>query len=173
MTTDEISRTVDVSQSNATRIAGFMFLFSLIVPLLNWTFVLSKLIVPKNAIATANNIIANELLFRLGISVELVMSVGLMVLALAVYIILKPVNRNLALLALLLKLAEAIIVAVIVLVSFLALQIINKETFLTAYTPEQLQAIVGFLLTEHTVLYAIPMVFLGLDMMIFSYLFYT
>ena len=149
-----------------------MFLFSLIVPLLNWTFVLSKLIVPKNAIATANNIIANELLFRLGISVELVMSVGLMVLALAVYIILKPVNRNLALLALLLKLAEAIIVAVIVLVSFLALQIINKETYLTAYTPEQLQAIVGFLLTEHTVLYSIPMVFLGLDMMIFSYLFY-
>jgi hypothetical protein len=38
------ARIVDTSQRKAARVAGFMFLFSLIVPLLNWTFVLSKLI---------------------------------------------------------------------------------------------------------------------------------
>jgi len=149
-----------------------MFLFSLIVPLLNWTFVLSKLIVAENVIATANNIMANELLFRIGITIELIMSVGLIVLALALYIILKPVNKNLALLALLWKLAEAIIVAVIVLVSFIALQILNGEAYLTAFTLEQLQTPVGFLLNEHTVLYSIPMVFLGLNFMLFFYLFF-
>jgi hypothetical protein len=160
------------SQHKAARVAGFMFLFSLIVPLLNWAFVLSKLIVAENVIATANNIKANELLFRIGITIELIMSVGLMVLALALYIILKPVNKNLALLALLWKLAEAIIVAVIVLISFIALQISNGGAYLTAFTLEQLQAPVGFLLSEHTVLYSIPMVFLGLDLVIFFYLFF-
>lgn len=163
---------VDTSQRKAARVAGFMFLFSLIVPSLNWTFVLSKLIVPENVMATANNILANELLFRLGLTIELFMSVGLIVLALVLYTILKPVNKDLALLALSLKLAEAIIVAVIVLVSFIALQILNGEAYLTAYSPEQLQAPVGFLLNKHTVLFSIPMIFLGLDMTVFSYLFF-
>jgi len=166
------ARIVDTSQRKAARVAGFMFLFSLIVPLLNWTFVLSKLIVAENVIATANNIMANELLFRIGITIELIMSVGLIVLALALYIILKPVNKNLALLALLLKLVEATIVVAIVLVSFIALQILNGEAYLTAFTLEQLQVPVGLILNSHTAIYSIPMVFLGLDMMVFSYLFF-
>jgi len=115
------NRIADTSQRKAAKVAGFMFLFSLIGPLLNWTFILSKSIVAESVIATANNIMANELLFRTGIAIELIMSVGLIVLALALYIILKPVYKNLALLALFLKLAEAIIAAVIVLVSFIAL----------------------------------------------------
>nr|QNO54294.1 hypothetical protein FGBIHFOD_00034 [Methanosarcinales archaeon ANME-1 ERB7] len=170
--TKTTARIADTSQRKAARVAGFMFLFSLIVPLFNWIFVLSKLIVAENVIATANNIMANELLFRIGITIELIMSVGLIVLGLALYIILKPVNKNLALLALLWKLAEAIIVAVIVLVSFIALQILNGGAYLTAFTLEQLQAPVGFLLNEHTVLYSIPMVFLGLGSIVFFYLFF-
>ena len=164
------ARIVDTSQHKAARVAGFMFLFSLLVPLLNWAFVLSKFIVAENVIATANNIIANELLFRIGITIELIMSVGLVVLALALYIILKPVNKNFALLAVSLKLIEAAIVAVVVLIYFIALQILNGEAYLTVFTPEQLQAPVGFLLNKHTAMYSIPMVFLGLDMMLFSYL---
>ena len=165
-------RIVDTSQRKVVRVAGFMFLFSFIVPTLYWTFVLSKLIVAENIIATANNIVANELLFRIGITIELIMSVGLIVLALSLYIILKPVNNNLALLALFLKLVEATIVVAIALVSFIALQILNEEAYLTAFTPEQLQVPVGLILNAHTTLYSIPMVFLGLDMMVFSYLFF-
>ncbi len=164
------ARIVDTSQCKAVRVAGFMFLFSLIVPLLNWIFVLSKFIVAENVMATAKNIMANELLFRIGITIELIMSVGLVVLALALYIILKPVNKNLALLALLLKLVEAAIVAAIVLVTFIALQILNGDAYVTAFTSEQLQVPVGFLLNKHTALYSSPMAFLGLDMMVFSYL---
>lgn len=162
----------DPSQRKVVRVAGFMFLFSLLVPFLNWTFVLSKLIVAENVIATANNIVANQLLFRIGITIELIMSAGLIVLALALYIILKPVNRNLALLALLWKLVEATITTAIVLVSFIALQFLNGDAYVAVFTPEQLQAPVGFLLNEHTALYSIPMLFLGMDMMVFSYLFF-
>ena len=160
------------SNSKAVKVAGFMFLFAFIVPTLNWAFVLSKFIVADNVMATAQNIMANDLLFRVGITIELIMSMGLIVLATALYMILKPVNRNLALLALFWKMAEAILVASIVLISFTALQFLNGEAYLTAFTAEQLQTPIGFLLNKHTAMYSIPMVFLGLDMMIFSYLFF-
>ena len=72
--------------------------------------------------------------------------------------------------ALLLKLVEATIAAAIVLVSFVALQVLSAETYLTAFTPEQMQVPVGLVLNAHTTIFSIPMVFLGLDMMVFSYL---
>ena len=110
MDSNEMNATIiDTSQRKAARVAGFMFLFSFIVPTLNWACVLSKFIVEDNVIATANNIIANELLYRIGITVEIIMSVGLVVLALALYIILKPVNRNLALLGLFWQLKSSVI----------------------------------------------------------------
>ena len=158
------------SNSKAVKVAGLMFLFAFIVPTLNWAFVLSKFIVADDVMATAKNIMANDLLFRVGITIELIMSVGLVVLATSLYIILKPVNKSLALLGLSLKLVEAAIVAAIVLVSFIGLQILNGQAYLTAFTAEQLQAPIGLLLNKHTAIYSIPMVFLGLDMMIFSYL---
>ena len=162
----------DNSQHKAAKVAGIMFLFSLIVPSLNWAFILSKLVVAENAIATANNIMANVFQFRIGITVELIMSVGLVVLGLALYIVLKPVDKNLAILALLLKLVEATIAAAIVLVSLITLQVAKGGAYISIFTPEQLQTPVGLILNMHTAVFSIPMVFLGLDMMLFSYLFF-
>ncbi len=113
---------------------------------------------------------ADELLFRIGLSIELIMSVGLIVLAWALYIILKPVNKNLALLAICWKLAETTLAATIVLVSFIALQGLNTD--ISVFTPQQMRAFVGLILNKHTAIFAIPMVFLGLDMIVFSYLFF-
>jgi len=156
----------------AAKVAGLMFLISFLVPTLNWAFVLSKFVISENVLATAKNIIASELLFRIGISIELLMSVCLIVLALALYLILKSVNKSLALFALFLKLIEATLTVVIVLISITALQFINGEAYLTVFTPEQLQIPIGILLNSHTALFSIPMLFLGLDMILFSYLLY-
>ena len=169
--TSERARNIDSLQRKAARIAGFMFLFVLIDVMLNW-FLYSKLIVPENVIATANNIMTNELLFRIGMTNELLLSVGAIVLALALYITLKPVNTNLALLALSWKLAEAVIMAVIALFNFISLQIILGTAYLTVFEPQQLQALVGYFLSIHDALYSIPMIFLGLNLTLFSYLFF-
>ncbi|MGB5289468.1 MAG: DUF4386 domain-containing protein, partial [Ignavibacteriaceae bacterium] len=166
------NRISDISKRKAAKIAGFMFLFAFIVPTLNWAFVLSKFDVVNDALATANNILANEFLFRMGLFIELIMSFGLIVLALALYILLKKINKSLALFALLLKVTEATIAVVIVLISFIALQILNGEVYLTTFTLEQLQVPAGLILNSHTALFSIPMLFLGLDMMVFSYLFF-
>ena len=166
------SRIVDTSQSKAVRVAGFMFLFSLLIPLLNWTFVLSKLIVEENVLATANNIMANELLFRIGITNQLITSVVVVVLALTLYIILKPVNENLALLALILMLIQATVGVVIELNSFIALLLLKGQSYSTAFEPEQLQALVGLFLNERITISSIPLVFYGLGLTSFFYLFF-
>ena len=160
------------TQSKAVKVAGFMFLFAFIVPTLNWAFLLSNFNVADNALATANNIIGNQFLFRIGISIELFMSVGLIILGLALYIILKPINKNYALLALLLKLAEATLMAITVLIPFIALQILSGDEHLALISLEQLQLPIGLIFNSHTAITSVAMVFLGLDMMIFSYLFF-
>jgi len=149
-----------------------MFLFSLLVPALNFVLVLTPFVVPGDPIDTARNILAKEALFRVGLTIELIMSVGLVVLAVALYRILKPINGGLALLALLWKVAEVVLAAAIVLLTFAALQLANGSVQLAAFSAEQLRAPVGLLLNAHTVLYSVPMIFLGLDLMLFFYLFY-
>lgn len=156
-----------------SKMAGFMFLFAFIVPTLNWAFILSKFVVPDDALATGKNIMVHEFLFRIGISIELIMSMGLVVLGVALYALLKSINKNLALLALAFKLVETAIAVVITLGSFIAiLAICENNSYLSAYNQDSLQAFAGFMLHKHTVLYSFPMVFLGLDMMLFCYLFF-
>jgi hypothetical protein len=162
---------VATSQRKVVKIAGFMFLFAFIIPTLNWALVLSKFNIAGDALATAKNIMANTFLFRLGISVELLMAVGLIVLGLALYVLLKSVNKYLALLALVLKLVEATLMAVTVLLPFIALEFTHADAASTALTQEQLKMPLGLLFNAHTAITAVPMVFLGLDMMLFCYLF--
>lgn len=166
------NRSTDLVQKKAVKIAGFMFLFAFIAPTLNWALVLSNLNVEGNALATANNIIANEFIFRMGITIELFLAIGLIILGLALYVILKPINKNFARLALLLKLIEATLMAVTVLLPYIALQVISENQQTTVFTQEQLLLPIGLIFNSHTAITSVPMVFLGLDMMIFSYLFF-
>jgi hypothetical protein len=163
-----INNSVITSQRTVVRIAGFMFLCSLFVPVLNWIFVNSTFIIPGNAIETARNVLANEFLFRIGIINSLITSLIAVVLALTLYIILKPVNRDLALLALILKLTEGVLMAVITLCVFAALLILNAQA--SAAASEPVQTLVGLFFNDYMTVSSIPMLFLGLNFMLFFYL---
>lgn len=173
MATDYLTNSAsDLHYQKAAKIAGLLFILNLIVPLFNWGLVLSQFNVENDTTATAKNIIANESLFRLGISVELFMSIGLILLAVTLYKILRSVNKDLALLALSIKIVEATLMAVTVLIPFIALQITYGNENLSTFTQDQLLYPIGVIFNSHTALTSIPMVFLGLDMMLFSYLFF-
>ncbi len=163
------NHTANSSIQKIARVAGFMFLCSLIVPTLNWVFIFSKFILSENVITTGRNILANEFLFRVGVINELITSAIIVVLALVLYIILKSINKNLAMLALFLKLIEAFLWAVIALGHFIALLILNEQASLTTFEPEKIQAIVGLFLNVYMPITAVPGIFVGLNLMIFSY----
>lgn len=147
-----------------------MFLLILLVPLFNWIFVLSKFISPENVINTAHNIMTNEFLFRMSIINELITSIFIVILAVALYVILKPINKNIALFAFSLKLIEAILWVFLALSHFIALLIMNGQASLKVFQPEQMQALIGLFINLYISLTAIPGVFSGLNLLIFSYL---
>jgi len=85
--------TINMSQSKAAKVAGFAFLITFaIVAFVNFGIV-DPLVVENNATETTRNILANEQLFRIGITGNLIYCAGLIMLFTALYVILKPINN--------------------------------------------------------------------------------
>jgi hypothetical protein len=80
------------------RVAGFIYLFAMALALFSQSFVLGKIVVSGNPAATADNILAFEGLYRLGIAVDVVTFASDVVIAWAFYELLKSVDSSLALL---------------------------------------------------------------------------
>jgi hypothetical protein len=136
------------------------------------TFIDSKIIVSGNDAATVSNILANDLLFRSGIVLVLIIYASVAVLSHSLYVILKTVNKNIALLAMLLRSIEATLGSVTALMSFFVVLLLNSENYSTVFEPEQLQALVGLFLNVRTAGLDIVLIFVGLGGTLFCYLFF-
>ena len=90
------------STHNPGRAAGFWYLLLSVIGPLRLMYIPSKLFVAGNATATVNNIAAHEWLFRFGIVADLGCGVILIFLVLAFYRLFKGVDRNLAVLVVIL-----------------------------------------------------------------------
>jgi len=165
-----MNETTQASRRTAARAAGFSYLFMVLGGIHYYLFVGSRLTVAGNAAATASTVLANEALFRVGVGYELLMAINLVVLAMALHVILKPVGGNLASLALYWVLAEAILAAAMVLVAFIALQLLQGRSALSSPGPEQLLDLVGLYLSVRMAGHTISTVFLSLGMLVFMFL---
>ena len=81
------------------RSCGFLYLYIFVAGSFAELFVRSKLVVSRDASATAVNIMTRESLFRLGFSGELLHLACDVAVAILLYALLRPVDRNIALLA--------------------------------------------------------------------------
>jgi hypothetical protein len=79
---------------NPGRPVGLLYVLVSIIGFFAMGYVPGKLIIHGNAAATASNITAHETLFRLGIAGELIGQAGFLFVALALYDLLKGVNRR-------------------------------------------------------------------------------
>ncbi len=123
------------------RSCGILYLYIFVAGIFAEVFVRSKLIVPKDAAATATNILANESLFRLGFSGELLHLSCDVAVAVLLYALFRRVNREVALLAALMRLMCALVLAVASLGHFAALQLLGGLNYLKTFTPDQLQSL--------------------------------
>ena len=98
---------IDNSQRRAAKIAGWSYLASFAVVVFANYVLLGPLIIPRNAVDTARNILAHQTQFRIALTLFLTYSVGAVILAGALYIILKPINHYLALLGALFRVVFA------------------------------------------------------------------
>ncbi len=138
---------IDESQRRAARVAGAAFLLTMAVVVAVNFGVNERLIVPDKPAETARNILAHERLFRLGIAGNLAYAAGLMVLLSALYVVLRPVSRGVALVAAFWRLAYAAVWALLALHYFTALRLISGADYLHALGPDGAQALARFYLS--------------------------
>ena len=162
---------IDEFQQKAARIAGFLYLFTLVTANFAEFYTRGRLIV-GDATQTARNIEASERLFRLGAVSNLVTFAGCVPLLWALYVVLKPVHKNVALLAAFWRLAECAIFAIVLLNDFLTLRLLSGAGYLEAFDARQRQALAYLFAGLHDAGYLIGLVFYGLGSTVFAYLFY-
>jgi hypothetical protein len=163
-------RTTETSPLVYARVAGVTYVLVILFGIFSVGFLIESNIVSGNDAATVNNIMAHELMFRIGIAGEIMMFVLVILLSLALYVILKTVNRNLALLALLWRLGEAIIGGGVAVISgLIPLLLLNGEA---AIETEQLQALVGTFLDVRNAGLDVVLIFIGMGGTLFCYLFF-
>ncbi len=160
----------DIAQGRAARVVGFCYLFAMALSVFGESYVRGKLIVAGNAADTARNIMAHELLFRLGIASELLTFASDITLITALYVILKAVNPHVALYATFLRLVAVANAVVMTLSSMDALRLLSGGGYLHVFEPDRLQALARLSLTAHGAAYNLTFLFLGLGSTVFAWL---
>lgn len=130
---------MDTNKKTA-RIAGFLY-FIYMVATMFANASRTKLIVFGDAIATANNILASEWLFRVGFICDVLAGVLFLLAAWALYVLLKPVNKNIALLFLLLNLGGVAVQCINMLNLFSAVLLLSGADYLKVFQIDQLQTL--------------------------------
>lgn len=118
------------------RIAGFSYIVFTVAGLIK-NFLLNTKLSDVNVIQ-ANGIFENEMHFRLGIAAEIIMFLGVLMASVSFYVVLKSVNKQLALTALCLRLWEIILGGMAVVVSMAMLALASMTYFLEKFDLEQL-----------------------------------
>jgi len=163
---------IDESQRKAARVAGLTFLLAIAIVVAANYGINFRLIVPDNAADTARNIIAHETLFRLNIACNLIYVVNVVVLLTALYVILKPVNRHLALIATFCRLVFALMWGVTALNTLGALRLLGNAAYLPVFNADQLQTLARLHLTSSYDAYYVGLPFWGLASTVCSYLWF-
>jgi len=163
------AREFDRSRGIAAKAAGFLYLFTNATAIVGF-YARGQVYARGDAVQTARNLATSERLFRVGIVSELITVAGVVMLVVALYAILEPINRNVALLAAFWRLLETVVLALIPLNAFVALSLLSGADYLRAVDVHHLQALALMFLRLHLVGFRIGFLFLGLGSAAFAWL---
>ncbi len=150
------------STKNPGRFAGLLYVLTSIVGFFAMMYVPDKIIVHGNAAATASNILAHETLFRLGIAGELIGQAGFIFVAMALYELLKGVNRRQAALMVVLLVVQIPTAFLNELNSFAALVLASGTDFLSIFDKPQRDALAMLFMNLHGKGFVVNEIFYGL-----------
>jgi hypothetical protein len=162
-------RTIDESQRTAASIFGLAFPISFAIVVAVNFGIFARLIVSGNPAETVRNILAHETLFRIGVAGDMVYCVGVIVVLTALYVILKPVSQNLALLAGFGRLVHGLMWLLVTVNLFTVLRLLRDPDYSRAFGPNQFSALVRLYLSGYDAYY-VGLLFWGLAATVGSYL---
>jgi len=135
---------------NPGRVAGLWYLLLIVIGPFFLLYIPNKIFVEDNASATVNNLAEHELLFRFGIVAELAGAIILILLTLAFYRLFAGVDRNLAVLVVILGgVMPAVLYFVGAGCELAALRIVRGANFLSAFDKPQQDALALLFLRLH------------------------
>lgn len=164
------NRIADISLSNSAIIAGIgLILMAILAPIANFS-IIQGLIVPDDSAKTVNNIIASEGLFRLGICFLLINVVLDIIVAWALYVFLKPINKSLSKLTAWFRIVYATMLGTVLLYLINVLQILNEADYLAVFESNQIQTLVMVSLKNFTLGWKFGLIIFGFHLLFLGYL---
>ena len=128
-----------IPNKKTARLAGFvwllMFIFGPIAQIIR-----GKIFIIDDMVGTANNIMDNEFLFRVGFASDLIMMITFVILSLVLYKLLNTVNKNLATIMVIFVILGTSINMINLLNEFTSLYLLSGEEYLNVFSDAQLQA---------------------------------
>ncbi|WP_022669106.1 DUF4386 domain-containing protein [Desulfospira joergensenii] len=152
------------------RITGLLYLAIIILGLYSEIFIRSNLISYGDADITAKNILSSQWLFRIGFACDLVVFICDVAVAFLLYVLLKPVNRSVSLISAGFRLTGTAIYGGNLLNYFAALLILSGTEYLSAFSPDQINAMALMFLNIHKHGYDLGLVFFGMHCLFMGFL---
>jgi hypothetical protein len=163
---------IDNSQRTAAKVAGVAGLLAFVLVVFGNYVLLNPLIVPRNAADTARNILAHQTQFRVALVCFITYGIGSIVLLTALYVVLAPVNRGLALAGAMFRVVFAMLWLIAPLNSLAALRLLGDASYLKVFEPDRLQALARMQLAGSFDDYYVGLPFFGLAATVFAWLWF-
>ena len=167
---ETLPATISPAQRTAATVIGILYPLQMATGIFGEVFARGRLIVRGDAARTAENIMGAEGLFRLSIVGDLVTYILVMVLTWALYVLLRPVNKNLALLGAFFRLSELAVLCIATVNSLVVLRLLSGAAYLTTFEPDQLRSLVMLAYQTQGLGMSVGFVLLGFGSAIFAYL---
>ncbi len=164
------TRASETSPQVYARIGGILYLVIIAIGALDQISIRGGLIASGDAVSTAKHIMAAESLWRIGIAGDIIMHVFDIPLMLVLYVLLKPVNKNLASLAVLFNLIQTAVLAANKLNLLMPLSLLGNADYLRVFEPGQLYALSYLFVRAHDNGFGIGLIFFGFACLIYGYL---
>jgi hypothetical protein len=164
------THTVENSPQRYARVGGALYLAIIVLGGFAEGFVTGKLVVPGDAATTAHNILASAGLWRLGVAGDLIVALCAVPLLWIEYLLLRPVSKQLVLLAVLFNLVSLAVEAISKLFLLIVMPTLGNADYLRAFEPRQLQILANLALRSHDVAFNISLIFFGFTCLINGYL---
>lgn len=163
-------RTSGTSPLVYARAAGLLYLIIIISGLFGELFVRSSIVTPGDAATTAGNILAAEGLFRAGFLADSIMFLSDLALAVLLFLLLRPVNRPLALVALVFRLSQAAVLALNLLNYHAAVLLLKGSGYVSAFGEAQVNSLSSLFLDLHSHGYDLGLILFGVHCLVLGYL---
>lgn len=163
----------DISQRSAAVAAGISIVIMAVTAGFSFGYVLSSVLVPGDAAATAARLMDGEISFRASVYGWIIILICDVIAAWALYVLFKQVNQSLSLLAAWFRLVYAALLGVS-LFSFVFVLLLNSGAdYLNAFDLEQLQSLMLLFLNAFEGMWQIGLVIFGCHLLLLGYLVYV